>query len=327
MYLLSRAVHETGIKVVLTGEGADELFGGYDLFREAKVRRFWGRDPDSVIRPLLLGRLYPYLDRSPVGARTMAAEYFGRDRHRWAEPGFSHQPRWRATTAVQALFGPAIRDAAGSVDVVGRLLASRPASFGEWSSLGQDQYLEVRTLLSGYLLSSQGDRMLMAHSVEGRFPYLDSDLARLADGLPAGLKLRGLDEKHVLKRVARDLVPPEILSRPKQPYRAPDALAFVTDPPEWVEELLSDRAIREAGIFDPAGVERLWRKCRAGATRGRLSNTDDMALVGVLSTALLHHRFIGGPPVDATPVRFDTYVDAREGAVLDVDAPREGLPV
>jgi asparagine synthase (glutamine-hydrolysing) len=327
MFLLSRAVHATGIKVVLTGEGADELFAGYDLFREAKVRRFWGRQPDSTLRPLLLRRLYPYLERSPVGARTMAAEYFGRDRRRWAEPGFSHQPRWRATAAVQALFSAAMRDTLATQDVSGRLLRSLPPEFGDWGALAQDQYLEVRTLLSGYLLSSQGDRMLMAHSVEGRFPFLDPDLAAVADALPASLKLHGLDEKHVLKRVARDLVPAAILARPKQPYRAPDALAFAADPADWVEELLSERSVREVGVFDPDGVARLWRKCRAGAQRGRLSNTDDMALVGVLSTSLLHHRFIAGSPAQAAPVEFDRHIDVRTGAPVDVGAPGEGLPV
>jgi asparagine synthase (glutamine-hydrolysing) len=327
MFLLSKAVHDSGIKVVLTGEGADELFAGYDLFREAKVRRFWGRQPDSTIRPRLLGRLYPYLERSPVGSRSMATEYFGRDRHRWGERGFSHQPRWRSTSALQSLFTAEMRATVSARDVTGRLLASLPSAFSDWDHLGQDQYLEVRTLLSSYLLSSQGDRMLMANSVEGRFPFLDPELAAIVDALPSSMKLRGLDEKHILKRVARDLVPASILSRPKQPYRAPDALAFVTQPPAWVEELLDERSIREVGVFDPAGVARLWSKCQAGAARGRLSNTDDMALVGVLSTALLHHHYIGSPLTRWAPVRFDTYVDAREGAASDVDGPREGLPV
>jgi asparagine synthase (glutamine-hydrolysing) len=314
MFLLSRAVRDSGIKVVLTGEGADELFAGYDLFRESKVRRFWGRQPDSAIRPLLLRRLYPYLDRSPVAARALATEYFGRDRHRWAEPGFSHQPRWRATAAVQALFTREMRAAAADADVTGRLIASLPPAFETWASLGQDQYLEVRTLLSSYLLSSQGDRMLMANSVEGRFPFLDPELATFADMLPSSMKLPGLDEKHVLKWVARELVPAPILVRPKQPYRAPDALSFVTEPTSWVEELVSERSIAEVGVFDPAGVTRLWRTCRAAAARGRLSNTDDMALVGVLSTSLVHHHVIAAPAAETA--RFDTSVDAREGALL-----------
>lgn len=328
LYLLSRAVHQSGIKVVLTGEGADEMFAGYDLFREAKVRRFWGHDPGSTMRPRLLSRLYPYLERSPVGARSMAAEYFGRDRERWAEAGFSHRPRWRSTAAVQALFAPWMRAATATVDVSARLLSTLPHGFGDWSFLAQDQYLEIRTLLSGYLLSSQGDRMLMAHSVEGRFPFLDAEVSTLAASLPPSLKLRGLDEKHVLKRLAVDLVPEAILKRPKQPYRAPDALAFVADPPEWVLAAVDERDVREVGVFEPASVSRLWRKCQAGAERGQLSNADNMALVGVLSTALLHHHFIGRSVHRPAPVRFDSLVDAsHHGSARDTHVVREGLAV
>ena len=90
--------------------------------------------------------------------------------------------------------------------MVGRLLADLPAQFAAWQPLAQDQYLEVRTLLSGYLLSSQGDRMLMAHSIEGRFPFLDKEVVELANSLPPRYKLSVLDEKHVLKHVARGLV-------------------------------------------------------------------------------------------------------------------------
>jgi asparagine synthase (glutamine-hydrolysing) len=326
LYLLSEVVHGSGIKVVLTGEGADEMFAGYDLFREARVRRFWGRVPDSRIRPALLDRLYPYLERSPVGPRSLGAEYFGRDRRDWAEPGFSHRPRWRSTTAIQALLGEDMRAAIGTLDVTGRLLSTLPRGFGAWGYLAQDQYLEVRTLLSSYLLSSQGDRMLMAHSVEGRFPFLDVELSTLAASLPARYKLLGLDEKHVLKRVARDLVPTSILKRPKQPYRAPDAISFVTDPADWILDLVSERAVREVGVFDPEGVGRLWRKCRAAAERGRLSNTDDMALIAVLSTALLHRRLVGGPVAASPPMRFDTRIDASAAAPATARRP-EGLPV
>src|SRR5205823_8913124 len=135
--------------------------------------------------------------------------------------------RWKGTAALKRLFSAGLRETLGGRDARAALLATLPEEFREWSFLGQDQYLEVRTLLSGYLLSSQGDRMLMAHSVEGRFPFLDRDVAALANRLPSDYKLRVLDEKHVLKRAARDLIPPEILARPKQPYRAPDALSFV----------------------------------------------------------------------------------------------------
>jgi asparagine synthase (glutamine-hydrolysing) len=302
LFLLSRLVRDAGIKVVLTGEGADELFAGYDLFREGKVRRFWGRQPASALRPRLLQRLYPYLARSPVAQQAMAQAFFGRGRERWRAPGFAHELRWRGAAALQRLFHPDVRSAAERVDVVERLLGSLPAEFQRWSALAQDQYLEGRTLLSGYLLSSQGDRMLMAHSVEGRFPFLDADVVALADSLPAGHKLRVLDEKHVLKRAARELVPPSILRRKKQPYRAPDALSFVgATGTEWVADAIAPAAVRDAGIFEPDAVARLWGKCRAQAGAGQFSNADNMALVGVLSTQLLHRLLVRNAPRPAPP--------------------------
>ena len=156
--------------------------------------------------------------------------------------------------------------------------------------------------------------MLMAHSVEGRFPFLDRDVAALANRLPADYKLRVLDEKHVLKRAARELIPREILARPKQPYRAPDALSFVGDPqapksPGWVDELLDEQALRASGVFDPPAVRALAGKCRERAALGQLSNSDNMALVGVLSTQLLHHQFVARQPDPGPPVSFGTAVE------------------
>ncbi len=295
--LLSRLVRDADTKVVLTGEGADEMFAGYDLFREAKVRRFWARQPGSRLRPALLERLYPYLARSPTGQRAMARKFFGKDLHRAGEPGFSHGVRWDGAAALQRLFSSDLRERVAGLDVRGRLLADLPPDFQAWTPLAQDQYLEVRTLLSGYLLSSQGDRMLMSHSVEGRFPFLDDAVVSLANSLPSSFKLRGLDEKHVLKKAAAALVPDEIRTRKKQPYRAPDALSFCgPGAPGWVGELLSDGAVREAGVFDPAGVATLWRNCRARSGEAQLSNQQNMALVGVLSTQLLWDRVLSRPP-------------------------------
>jgi asparagine synthase (glutamine-hydrolysing) len=240
----------------------------------------------------------------------MAREFFGRGREQWAAPGFSHQTRWQGAAALQRLFRPDVRAGASRVDVVGRLMDSLPGGFGRWSFLAQDQYLEARTLLSGYLLSSQGDRMLMAHSVEGRFPFLDADVVELANSLPAAFKVRGLDEKHVLKRVARGLVPDEVIARPKQPYRSPDALSFVgTDAPDWIGALMSGESVRDAGVFEPGAVERLWRKCQASGGEGQFSNADNMALVGVLSTGLLHEQLVRTTPTRGAPGSFLTSID------------------
>jgi asparagine synthase (glutamine-hydrolysing) len=312
LFLLSKLVRDAGIKVVLTGEGADEIFAGYDLFREGKVRRFWARHPTSTRRPLLLSRLYPYLARSPVAQRAMAERFFGQRLEGAALPGFAHDPRWRSAAALERLFSPALRDTLAGRDVRSELLADLPAELPRWSPLAQDQYLEIRTLLSGYILSSQGDRMLMAHSVEGRFPFLDVNVVALGRSLPPSYLLHVLDEKHVLKRAAAGLVPPAIIARKKQPYRAPDALSFLGEgAPGWIAEALSASAVERAGVFDPRAVDTLHRKCRAAAG-GQFSNADNMAFVGVLSTQLLHEALVRAP-LRVAPITPKTLVDRVTG--------------
>jgi len=299
LFLLSKLVRDTGIKVVLTGEGADEMFAGYDIFREAKIRRFWAKQPGSTLRPRLLERLYPYLARSPVNQRAMARQFFGRDLASADRPGFSHTPRWTSTAALFRLFAPQTKTSVAGHDLPAELLAAVPPAHRDWSALAQAQHLECLTLLSGYLLSTQGDRMLMANSVEGRFPFLDKDVVALANALPDEYKLHVLDEKHVLKRIGADFLPPEVVNRPKQPYRAPDAASFFGDgAPSWIDDVTSERSVRAAGIFEPRAVAALFAKGRARASDAPFSNADNMGVVGVLSTQLLHQSFVAtAPPI------------------------------
>ena len=177
-------------------------------------------------------------------------------------------------------------------DGVADLLACLPNSHPGWDPLCRAQWLEMVSLLSGYILSAQGDRMLMANSVEGRFPFLDCELVDFANRLPARHKLLSLDEKHLLKVASRDLIPESILKRPKQPYRAPDAASFFYgDNLEWVDELTSESKLKGAGIFAPKAVARLRDKCRQ--VKGlKMSNTDNMRIVAILSTMLVHHHYI-----------------------------------
>jgi asparagine synthase (glutamine-hydrolysing) len=125
---------------------------------------------------------------------------------------------------------------------------------------------------------------------------------QLANSLPASFKLKVLDEKHVLKRVARGLVTDDILNRPKQPYRAPDALSFTAaDRPAWVDEMISPTALRNTGLFDPAVVGQLWHKCLARPDDGPFSNSDNMAVVGILSAQLLHQQLVQTAPSTHQP--------------------------
>jgi asparagine synthase (glutamine-hydrolysing) len=291
LMMLSGMVHEAGFKVVLTGEGADEAFGGYDLFKEGKIRRFWAAQPESRWRPTLFGRLYPYLQHSPVGKDAYARNFFGRKLRPTDRPGYSHETRWMTTQRLWNFFSEDTRQSVQSV--VGSIEShlDLPVEFAQWESLAKDQYVEAKTLLEGYLLSSQGDRVAMANSVEGRVPFLDHRVVEFAGQLPARYKLRGLTEKAVLKAALNSLLPKEIVRRTKQPYRAPDAPCFFADgkPLPYVEDLLSNDSLRRAGYFDPLAVERLVEKCRAGRAIGF---GDNMALVGVISTMLVHVQFI-----------------------------------
>jgi asparagine synthase (glutamine-hydrolysing) len=314
MFLLSKAVRDAGIKAVLAGEGGDEFLGGYDLYREAKIREFWSRDPKSVTRPKLFERIYPYLARSPQHAKGLSYEFWRRGLERVGTPGFSHEPRWWTTALLKKFYSRDVRDELTRLRVPDPL-EDLPPEFQQWDLLGRAQYLEVVTLFSSYLISSQGDRMLLGHSVEGRFPYLDPEVIEFAGSLPSFYKLAGLDEKHVLKRAARGLVPDQVHQRKKQPYRAPDAVCFIgRNAPEFVADALSASAIGAARLFDPRAVESLLAKCdrvtEGGVADGALSNTDNMAVVGILSAQLVHEQFARATiKQDGGEMTFTTTID------------------
>lgn len=291
MQLLSRLVRQSGVKVVLTGEGADEVLGGYDIFKESKIRQFWARQPRSVRRPELLKRLYPYLDLTSEQSAAYLREFFGVGLDRPDDALFSHLPRWMMTAQCKLFWSEDFR-AQVRESAVDRLRATLPAEMTRWHPFNKGEYLEARTLLPGYLLSSQGDRMLMANSVEGRFPFLDHRLIEFANRLHPARKMRVLREKDLLKRAMGARLPQSIVTRHKQPYRAPDAVAFLrTGAPEYVKDLTSTEVLARYGYFDPEKVARLIAKlARARVSAAR----DNMAFVGVLSTQLWHATFVEG---------------------------------
>ena len=296
LFLLSGLVRESGFKVVMTGEGADEVLGGYDIFREAKIRRFWGRDLASQCRPRLLRRMYSYHKTLQAQPDAYLRAFFHVRSEDLQSPFFSHLPRWRLTQQVQAFLDPDFRANLAGRDPIEELRDRLPPEYGTWHPFAQAQYLETTILLPGYILSSQGDRPSMAHSIEGRYPYLDARLLEWAVKLPPSQKMLGLHEKHLLKLVAADLVPPRVIEREKQPYRAPDASSFI-DPETgrsrhaWVDEILSPDALRNVGVFASGPVEKLVEKVRHGTAVGV---RDNMAFVSVLSTQLVADRFLSG---------------------------------
>jgi asparagine synthase (glutamine-hydrolysing) len=290
LFLLSRLVRDSGYKVVLTGEGSDEILGGYDIFKEAKIRRFWGARPDSRLRPLLLKKLYPYLPNLQAQSPAYLKASFGVEEKDLSGPFFSHLPRWEVTSKLKRFFSDDVQSHLKSEDPYAELEAELPEDYVRWDGFCRAQYLETKYLLPGYLLSSQADRMTMAHSVEGRYPFLDHRVIEFANSLPPRLKMKVLDEKYILKRSARHLIPPSVGKRAKQPYRAPEGKSFFDGGErDYVRALLAPEQIRATGIFDPPSVDKLVEKVRRGQAIGFKDNT---ALVGILSTQLVMNQFI-----------------------------------
>ena len=297
LMILAEHVRSQRFKVVLTGEGADEVFGGYDLFKEAKIRRFWARSPESAWRPKLLSRLYGYLQHSPTAGGAFSKQFFGQGLDMANDPAFAHMARWKSTQRLWQFFSEDAQAAAGQLDPRAAIAATLPSEFDSWLPIGRDQYIEAHTLLAGYLLSSQGDRVAMAHSVEGRFPFLDHRVIEFASRLHPEMKIRGLNEKFLLKRAMRDLLPRGIVNRVKQPYRAPDSQSFMSGgrAPDYVRDLMSEQSISSRGYFNPQAVARLVKKCESGRAIGFV---DNMAFTGILSTMLLDDIYIRGRGLD-----------------------------
>lgn len=305
LHKLSRLVQDEGFKVVLTGEGADEVFAGYDIFKEAKIRRFIAADPASARRTLLLRKLYPYLPRLQGTSQKFLEAFFGMRGDDAGDPLFSHLPRFRTTASAKVFFSAETKSAIGDYDALQDLREHLPADFARWNPLSQAQYLECAHLLPGYILSSQGDRVAMAHAVEGRFPFLDHRVVEFAARIPPSLKLKVLREKHILREAFSDLLPPIIGDRPKQPYRAPDSPSFVgPDAPAYVADALSPANLGRDGVFDPGAVGKLVAKCQSGRAVGFKEN---VALVGIVSTRLWSETFApshSAARADDAPVSF-----------------------
>ena len=288
MFLLSKLVRDSGFKVVLTGEGADEVMGGYDIFQETKIREFWGRHPESAWRPLLLKRLYPYMNGIQRQHPSYLARFFHVTDADLRNPHFSHLPRWELTSSLKTFLSlPArVGPENSAIAVLNEIL---PARYLSWPPFRRAEYLETMHLLPGYILSSQGDRMAMAHSVEGRYPFLDHRVVEFGARLPATLKMKVLNQKYLLKAAAKNLVPEAIRIRPKQPYRAPDGRSFFGSGQPYVKEMLSESNVRKDGVFDPVRVTQLVNKFSNGNVVGV---RDNMALVGILSTEILLDRLV-----------------------------------
>ncbi len=290
MYVLAGLVRENHMKVVLSGEGSDELFGGYDLFREAKIRAFCARSPEDTNRALLYKRVNNFV--KGLSAQTAGSLSFFYNNADAASPLSSHLARWKLGRFSLQFFSQPYRAEMTADDghaVIRELLSD---DFYDWTPVRRAQYLETATLFSGYLLSSQGDRVSMGQGVECRYPFLDYDIADFASKLPDSIKIRGLNEKYIVKKLACKYVPEAITKRKKFPYRAPINIREIMKD-EYTSYVMSDSCMKQFGVFNETAAGRF---LSAVLKKDEPNERDCMLFMGFLTTQILYDRFIAQTP-------------------------------
>lgn len=293
MYLLARRTREAGIKVILSGEGADEAFLGYDLFKEVLLRGAWNDLDETQIKARLAG-LYPHLPHYGESAMAPMLGLYAQFAEEKMPGLFSHELRFQngrfATRLVPGEGDP--------FKALYALTADEPG-YANMSPMAKAQWLEYQTLLHGYLLSTQGERMSMAHGVENRCPFLDQGVIDIARAV--NLKFDdGFTEKRLLRETFREVLPASVVNKRKFPYRAPDSAAFAACKPDYLDMLLSETELRKMPFLDGRFARRLADKLMRQTTR-ETSPKEDQAFIFLLSIALIDRLFVRREGVEAAP--------------------------
>jgi asparagine synthase (glutamine-hydrolysing) len=305
---LSRAAREH-VKVVLTGEGADEAFAGYDAFIHQELLEDAHRRPGAPdalraarsfrsAQGMLSGAALEssYRDYDSVVARFGAYPY-------QALRAVGYGPK------VGALFSLATRQRTRYVDPIADLAAA-VGRFDGITSIAASQAISFETDLPGYILNVLGDRQEMASSVEGRLPMLDHPLVEFAARLPTRMKLREGQGKYILRRAVADIVPPTIAARSKHAFVAPTAETLgLTAGRDLGERYLSREVTRRIGIFDPTLIWMALRAISILPRRTHLYALTETALTMALSVHVLHDIF-----VDRFRAAADELGDTRYGS-------------
>ena len=201
---------------------------------------------------------------------------------------YSQLVRWHNTSRIKRFFTDDYQDQFSEERIFSDLESYIDPDIKRWHPLCQAQYLESRIFMSGYLLSSQGDRMMMGNSIEGRFPFLDHNVIEFAAQIPPIYKIYGLNEKFALKKAFEGILPDSVVHRVKQPYRAPISQCFAGD--NFASSMMDGDLIKKYRYFNPDSIEQLLKKFRS--QDWKVGERDDMTMVGIVSMQLLHHHFV-----------------------------------
>jgi asparagine synthase (glutamine-hydrolysing) len=293
--LMSRHVHESGYKVVVTGEGSDELFSGYPAFRRDMFLH--GMDSLSPEERREWEKLLAESNKLFKGA--MLAENELHDDALDDLVGFTPsclQPWLRAAEHVPSLLHPDLRAETETYSPGQAIADALDADMLEGRHpLDKTQYVWIKTMLEGQILTWGGDRVDMANSMEARPPFLDHHLAELATKLPPSVRIKGKTEKYVLREAMKGLLPKTLYEREKFAFMAPPAH---TDPDKWqavqalADKYLSDEAIENAGLLDKEGVKAVFDLHEAEDTAVSTKVQLDAVINHLIGVQVLHHHFI-----------------------------------
>jgi asparagine synthase (glutamine-hydrolysing) len=298
LYALSAAARHEGYKVVLSGEGPDELFGGYDCFRADALRRLFGSGALKHLRRLAYSQLYAWLGTPEGAVDVMIANH-----HRAPDIirafGGVYPPWYDVWTGLNLRRDELLAPGVGSA----RPISEPPDGFLELvhpyakdlEPLDAALALEIETRLPSWILHI-GDRASMANGVEARVPFLDHELVEFVCALPASFKIRRMEEKYLMRQAALQRLPGRIARRRKQPFYTPLAAWFFTEPlPDLVADHLSRDSLLSSDLFDPEIVRSFLDELpKVPSTSLRLRQLEWL-LILILGTQVLHRSFIRAP--------------------------------
>src|SRR5215469_8834232 len=262
-FLLSRGVRDAGIKVVFTGEGSDEMLAGYPPFRrDVLLYNSATQDPETVKR--LLAQLREANKAVPA---LVTREEALDDSLEVVQRRLGWVPSWVQTFAqrgsrVRDLLSGEMKSAINNVNPYEIALNRLPIDdrLSGRDPLNQALYLWSKIHLPNFILTFLADRMEMAHSIEGRVPFLDHHVAEFAAGIPIHMKIKGMREKHVLREATRDVLIEPVYNRQKHPFTTPPTGGAVNDAMlAMYADVLASRLLDEQPIFDAAAIRRFFR--------------------------------------------------------------------
>jgi len=287
MLLLSKFVRDNGFTAVLSGEGADETLGGYDIYKEVKIREFCEKDPESKWRPLLYKKLYSYVDGYDNINQASLASFF--NRVKLDEPFSSHLTRFKLGDYCHQFFNDEIKEKLKGYDLKKELENNLPERYSEFSSIAKAQYLEIQTFLNNYLLLIQGDCIAMSNGISCKYPFLDNKVTEFAFSLRDKYKINVLNEKYLLKKLASKYLPGEFLMRKKFPFRAPvDCIAILKN--ERLASYITKDKLNETHIFNGKAVLKFIDNIKM---KDIFSEREQSLLMFIISVQILLCTYLG----------------------------------